>query len=399
MVCKVLYRQVSEAIMKTKLYAVTQQPERLFLGLTAAAVLSFSCFLFFVNFKKDQKSAGSINHNIDYEMAKVKSSEMLYSLDGREIDRLNHELETTTQTKAPVAATAAAAAVNTQKQPATAPKNKASQSKTAQKKAQAEKKIAEAKNKNNINDSTITQTDVGLTDIKKTMNSTSAQNFTTTQSAPVGLQEKSEDQSNSKKNVKTIAQWSKEIFASTDRQIILKFVAALKNKEITEAEFYSVVDKLLASTEEAKKGFGLYALRASTSYGSYVALIRSQKTLNATYQAYVQEGLLSYNQSSSLGYLHQALNSDDKEIVLKTFEIIKTGLTEIKNGTTSALVESRYRRETSFTNFNIQSYQAFLPQLTALQSESQQSGDQDVYNGAGQLSQVIQANSVVAANP
>jgi hypothetical protein len=172
-------------------------------------------------------------------------------------------------------------------------------------------------------------------------------------------------------------------------------VSAYKNKEVSENDFYNVVNQLLSSQQESKKGFGLYALRTTPSYQSYAALVKAQANVNSTYQAYVQDALLSYNQPANLNYLRQALNSTDKKIVLKTIEIVKTGVIDVKNGTTSALVDVRNRRDSEMNVFAVQNYQAFLPQLAQLQ----QSGDADVNSAAMQLTQTIQSTAVVASNP
>lgn len=201
-----------------------------------------------------------------------------------------------------------------------------------------------------------------------------------------------------KKNFKSIAEWTKEIFASTDRQVILKFVAAYRNKEVSDSDFYSVVTQLLNTQDEGKKGFGLYALRAAPSFASYAMLVKSQSSMNASYQTYIQETLLSYHQTGSLGYLKQALSSNDKQIVLKTLDIIKVGYLDIKNGNSSSLIDSRYRRDGDYAMFSLQNYLAFLPQLIRLQSQAQLSGDQDVYAAATVLVQTIQPSTAVAVN-
>ncbi len=373
--------------------------EKLTLGLTAVLVLAFAGFFFIFQGQKT-KTSQSETHNINYEMAKAKSAEALYSLDGREIDRDNQELESSIpagqvsaiQTSKNSKIAAVAAQAKAQKKTAT---TAAAAAATAQK-AAADLKSKQIKLKSTEQSlKTASEVEKKSNDqVQANLNSNPKQVIANTNDIKTDVTEKSED----KKDVKTISQWSAEIFATSDRQIILKFVTAFKNKEITDAEFYSVTNKLLTSPDEAKKGFGLYALRATPSYNSYVALVKIQNSVNPTYQAYIQETLLSYHQPSSLGYLNQALNSNNKQIILKTLEIVNIGVTDVKNGTTSGLVDSRYRRDADFMTFAIQNYQSFLPQLTLLQSQSQQSGDRDIYKAAGQLAQTIQSSAVVASN-
>jgi hypothetical protein len=371
----------------------TSSNENVILGLTAFLVVGFACF-FFAFQTKDQKVSRSEMQNINYEMAKAKSTESLYSLEGREIDRDSQELETTDSSNIKTASAKNDKAIA---------KNK----KTADKKTEAQKAKAVSASKNDqsiakksdtlkskyaVEDNKIK---LDTNDLNSKSNNQATRSVSNSETAAVTETEKKNE---TPKNIKTIQQWTKEILAATDRQIILQFAAAYKNKEVTEAEFYSVVNQLLTNSDETKKGFGLYALRATPSYSSYAVLVKTQSTQNASYQAYIQETLLTYNQTANLNYLRTALSSTDKQLILKTLDIIKTGITDIKNGTTSSLIESRYRRDVATTAFQAQSYQAFLPLLTLLQNQSQQSGDQDIFAAAQLLSQTIQSTAVVAAN-
>ncbi len=372
----------------------TSSNENVILGLTAFLIAAFACF-FFAFQTKEQKVSKSESHNINYEMAKAKSSENLYNLDGREIDRDSQELENVEPSTIKSALAKNDKSIVKSKKTADK-KTDAKKSQAALAKAQAAKTVAQ---KSDQLKSRYTAQDVEIkldaaTDSNLKSNSQPARAVTNTDTAPVATDKKNDTQ----KIVKSIQQWTTEILASSDRQIVLQFVAAYKNKEVTEPEFYSVINQLLTNSDENKKGFGLYALRATPSYASYATLLKTQSTQNASYQAYIQDTLLTYNQTGSLNYLRQALNSTDKAVVLKTLEIIKTGVTDVKNGTTSALIDSRYRRDTGATTFAVQSYLAFLPQLTLLQNQSQQSGDQDVFIAAQQLTQTIQSTAVVAAN-
>lgn len=362
--------------------------EKMVLGFSALFVVAFMSF-FFMFQGKNTKMTSSDSQNINYEMAKAKSAESLYSLEGRDIDRENQELEAEAaqvkkglvKNKTQAAAKKADAAKTTAAKSKTAPAAAAKKTETPSKTAQ-----------NKIHDTESHKTESIVTDtLSNTPYSAGAQvaspEQTDVTADPVA-----------KKNFKSIAEWTKEIFASSDRQVILKFVAAYRSKEVSDSDFYSLVNQLLTSQDESKKGFGLYALRAAPSYSSYATLVKSQSSMNTTYQAYIQETLLSYHQSGSLNYLRQALSSNDKQIVLKTLEIIKVGYLDIKNGNSSSLIDSRYRRDGDYATFSLQNYLAFLPQLTSLQVRSQQSGDQDVYAAATVLVQTIQPSTTVAVN-
>ena len=100
-----------------------------------------------------------------------------------------------------------------------------------------------------------------------------------------------------KKPKKTVEDWKQELATATSpeaaRNIIVKFVAAFKNKEVEEIEFYMVVQTYLKSTDENQKGLGLYALRGTPSYTSYLLLVKQQSEFSPTLQKYIQETLMS----------------------------------------------------------------------------------------------------------
>lgn len=66
--------------------------EKMILGISAVFVALFISFFFTIKSGRPNMT-GVGSHNINYEMAKAKSAESLYSLEGREIDRDNQELE------------------------------------------------------------------------------------------------------------------------------------------------------------------------------------------------------------------------------------------------------------------------------------------------------------------
>lgn len=365
--------------------------EKMILGLTAVFVTAFAVFFF--GFKsKDQNLSRATSNNINYEMAKVKSSESLYSLDGREIDRENQELDSEIQTKTQAANSTNTKKINAKADAKIAAAKKSAAAQAAAKKTQVAQVAKTTQDKKLQPVARNAATEVTAEIKKDVLNTQSSQNNQAT-SSPVT--ESDDNQAEPKKNVKSATEWSKELFASEDRQTVLKFVSAYKSKEVSENDFYNVVQQLLASQQESKKGFGLYALRTTPSYQSFAALIKAQASLNSTYQTYVQDALLSYNQPANLNYLRQALSIADKQVVLKTLEIVKTGFNDVKNGNTSALVDARNKRDNDVAAFALQNYQSFLPQLAQLQ----QTADADVNSSASQLIQTIQATAFVASNP
>lgn len=206
-----------------------------------------------------------------------------------------------------------------------------------------------------------------------------------------------------KKPKKSIDEWKQELAAATTpeaaRNIIVKFVAAYKNKEVEEIEFYMVVQSYLKSTDEAKKGLGLYALRGTPSYASYLLLVKQQSEFSPALQKYVQETLMSYHQGG-LGTLQQALASKDNQVITKTLDILKAGLKSIKEGNNDGMVDARYRRDSDFVSFSAKNYLGFAKILEQLG----QNGDAQIKSYALEVSQLINSaqattQPVVAGTP
>ena len=206
-----------------------------------------------------------------------------------------------------------------------------------------------------------------------------------------------------KKPKKTVEDWKQELATATSpeaaRNIIVKFVAAFKNKEVEEIEFYMVVQTYLKSTDENQKGLGLYALRGTPSYTSYLLLVKQQSEFSPTLQKYIQETLMSYHHGG-LGTLQQALVSKDNQVITKTLEVLKTGVTSIKNGSIDGLVDPRYRRDSDYISFSAKNYLGFAKILEQLG----QTGEGQIKNYALELTQLINSaqattQPVVASTP
>lgn len=206
-----------------------------------------------------------------------------------------------------------------------------------------------------------------------------------------------------KRPKKTIEEWKQEMATASSpeaaRNIMVKFVAAYKNKDIEEIEFYMVVQGLLKSSDENQKGLGLYALRGTPSYTTYLLLVKQQAEFSPTLQKYIQETLMSYH-NGGLGTLQQALTSKDNQLIAKTLEVLKTGLKNIKNGTNEGLVDARYRRDTDFVSFNAKNYLTFAKILEQLG----QSGEGSIKTSALEIAQLINSaqgttQPVVASTP
>jgi len=367
--------------------------ERTVLVLTGVFAVVFSG-LFMTLRNPSTKTSQTEMNRINYEMAKAKSVKAGFSLNGRDVERTSTELE-----EEAVAGTNSVAgqSKNTAKP---SEKNK-KEAKTAKKEtAQNNDKKSTAQNRRDSRVKAKSYVSTGKADLKmendsdvlnhKPVVSNYQQPQTVSnQTPPV------DDSAN--KNLKSADQWKKEIFASKSKEDIIKFITAYRKNEVTESDYYTVVNDLLKSEDETLKGYGLFALRATPSYMSF-AMLSQVSGLSTALQTYTQESLLAYNQPQNLPILKSILSSKSKVIVISALEVIKSGYQEIQSGSTGGMVDARYRRDADFQSFSLKNYLQFLPALQKLQADAQQSGEQQIYTLASQLSQTIQSTAVVAAN-
>jgi hypothetical protein len=126
---------------------------------------------------------------------------------------------------------------------------------------------------------------------------------------------------------------------------------------------------------------------------SFSLLAQFQPTTSDAYKAYIQDALVSYNQSSLIGILKNVVRSNNKVVVLKALDIVFKGLTDIKNGQTSQVVDGRNRRETTYDDYSVKNYQLLLPALLALNSQ-----DAEIQASLQQTIALIESTTAVASN-
>lgn len=330
---------------------------------------------------RKMKIKSSESAQINYEMAKLKTADSLYSLENREIE-LDYKALQAKKAAAAVAAAKAKVAVTDKTKKAAAAKTATAQKQALQKAAQ-KNKVA-----NNLK-SNVTKPmslDEKETLSKNTLNNSSAHyagSYSNTVTAPEASPEEV--------NQRSFEDWKLEIFSAQNNEVILKLTAAYKKGEVSEETFQQLVDDMLNSGDDKMIRLGLYALRANGSYTNYVKLIKAQGQVNSTFSTYIQESLMSYHQNG-LGILKQALANPERAIVLKTLEIIKSGVTNIRAGSTTTMIDPRYRRNPS--QFSITSYLTFLPVLRDMVNNS---GDQEIRTLANQNISIINTQQSVAA--
>lgn len=345
-------------------------------GIAAALVLVYGLTQFKT---RKLKTSAELQH-INYEMAKLKTAESLYSLENREIELDYKALEAK---KAAVKAAQDKKAVTDKTKKAVDAKTAAAQQQAALQKAAAQRKAAvKAASKTprySVSDERLaTQSDI--------MNKSVNPYVAPYSSAPVATEPTQEDVVR-----RSFEDWRAEIFSAQNREVILKLTAAYKKGEVSNEVFQQLVNEMLKG-DNKMIGLGLFTLRANPSYVSYVKLVKVQRTVSAEYSAYVQEALMAYHQNG-LNVLKQALTNPEKAVVVKTLEVIKSGVTTIRSGSGSTLLDPRIRRNDQ-TAFSLNSYLNFLPVLRNLEN----SNDQDIVALATANINAIGDGQAVASN-
>lgn len=196
---------------------------------------------------------------------------------------------------------------------------------------------------------------------------------------------------------KTLEQIRAQFLSSPTNATMQSIVSSFKKGEFSSSVFYQFQSELLESQNAAHIGLALYALRLTPSLESFSVLAQYQPSAPESYQTYIQESLLAYNQAGLIGLLSSAIRSGDKVVVLKALQIIQTGISSIKSGNTAQLVDSRNRRETTLTNFNLQNYASLVPAISSVITNS--SDDTDLLGLLEQTRTLISENTQqVAAN-
>ena len=341
----------------------------------------------FANFKTTKvKLVKNDASQINYEMAKLQNAESLYSLENREVEMDYKALEA----KKAAAKAVAKKVTDKTKKVVAAPTQAAVKTVTPQQAAEARRKALEA-SKRQMQARAMMTKPAQETSAKTETESKQNTNVSHEQYTPVDNTLPTDVPANDKK---TYAQWRAEIFAAQNKEAIMKLVAALKKGDVTNEEYQKLVSEMVASKDDKMVGLALYALRSAPSYSSYVQLVKLQGNVSATYTTYVEQSLMAYNQTANLGFLKQSLSSNDKQVVMKSLEVIKSGVTNIKSGQVSGMSDPRGVRDTATAQFSLTNYLSFLPLLQQLAAST----DQEIVVLASQNITLIDDPQYIAAN-
>ena len=346
---------------------------------------------FISNFQLVPKATQVVENLIDYKMGKAKEEISTYSLDGREIDRTVIKAEEGFVAKAARVISKAIAKVTGKKDAKKAAAAKAVAANTAKKLPNKDfAKVAPALPQAKQAAAAKTETEV------------SSDNFNNANyyvGTPTAAQtEQAQPTAETPKKVKkTFEQIKTEFMAAPSKEAMQALVSSYKKEEVNAADFYQLQSELLDSQDQTLVNHALYGLRLTPSTQSFVMMAQYQPTASPAYQTYIEEALLSYNQTAQIPVLKTVISSGDKVVVMKAVKVAEAGINNIKNGTVSQLVDSRNRRESTFANYSMSNYLSLLPVITQALATSQ---DNELSASLELLKNMINDNNTqVASNP
>ncbi|MFN3455611.1 MAG: hypothetical protein ACK41T_11690 [Pseudobdellovibrio sp.] len=339
--------------------------EKLFYSALVVCLIAFGAYLknisFFTVSQKDP-----YNDEINYKMGKVQDQFSDYSLEGREVDREFY----TDPAKVKYEQEQAKKAENLKKEQEQ--KAKVAEQKKKEEKKQQQQKIAQKNNTNSTPKKNVSQTHSLETNklthqnikqqsaYKASFYAPNSANQKATGSAATALED------TDKKSQKSYEELRNEFYSKPSQEAVITLVNSYKKGEVSKETYYKFITELLTQKEASYVSYGLYALRLSPSYESFSLLVKYEESANDSYKTYVNESLLAYNQSKNVNILQAAIQSSDKQVVLKALNVIATGVNQIKSGDVSQLTDGRNKREAASTTISIKNYTAFISLIDRL---------------------------------
>lgn len=362
---------------------------------TAVGLSAFTLIYILSQYKSSKVHySNTETKQINYDMVKIENQPNDYSLSDREVDSVFQALEKKISKLLSKNKEVSKAKVSNKKKSSKVEDKKKAFANQVQKTESFKRnentsKVKQNDIKNSISTNSLTQTS---STVSQSVNSFSnVQNNVPVKSLTPNVVN-AEQQPEVKPELKSINQWKNEILTAQNKEVVLKFASAFKKGEISLKDYQSLTTELIKSEDQKIIGLGLYILRTTPSEASFVQLIKAQGQLSPEYSLYVEESLLSYNQTANLGVLKFGLVHAEKVIVAKTLAIINSGLNRIKDGMSADLVDSRERRLDQTKTFSIANYASFVSELQKILA----SGDTDLSQLASQNIELIGAQSVAA---
>lgn len=334
--------------------------EKVFITIGLSIVVAFLVTFSKLNKKPTDLSQYATSEAINYQMVRAEEGFSGYSLDGREIDDQYQGLKSkkinqTAKLLKPVSKLPTKAAVK-----AIAAGNKATQ--------QNATVTATSAKPNNLNATSAQAVAKSTSANSPNEQSLAPQSQPTAQNTDPAAAAQNDSAKAKAKVKKTYAEWRQEIFAKASKEAVTDFIAAYRRNELTETEYQAMAQELIEQPDANLKGLGLMALRSQPSMASLSQLVRVAETAAAPLQTYIDQAFLAYVQPQNVQYLNQALQTQDRKLILKSLSLLSVNIPKIKSGDASILTDSRHLRGNETTDVTLGSFQQLLPSLNLIGS-------------------------------
>lgn len=129
----------------------------------------------------------------------------------------------------------------------------------------------------------------------------------------------------SKSSNKNISSWTSLLVNTPSASLIGAFEALYKTNQISESDFYSVLDAMKASTNSEARYFSVQAAALYQNISSFKILAdESQAESNGEIKNYAQSAIRAYAVAADISILNQALASGDPYEVLEARSLMPT---------------------------------------------------------------------------
>jgi hypothetical protein len=134
------------------------------------------------------------------------------------------------------------------------------------------------------------------------------------------------------KDIMSGAQWRSLVVGQPTKENVMKLVAAFNSKEVDAGTLYLIMGDLMQSSNAETQSQGLLIGQNVPSLKSFAIVSENYDKLDASVKKNADEYLAGYMQSSKLGILAMALQSENSQVVYHAAQAMVTGLTKVKSG-------------------------------------------------------------------
>ncbi len=186
---------------------------------------------------------------------------------------------------------------------------------------------------------------------------------------------------------RTAQQWRSLLNAQPTQENMDKLVQAYSRREVTDAEFYVIVEDLLKNQKSETQKVGLYGIRTIHSTKAFTLMSDYYENLNTDTKRIAGQIMLAYGQSARLDVLAQVLRSGHQKATVNALNVVTQSLQNNRTDPRDVRAGAGSR--------NSRRYSVVLPAVQQLQ----QSGQGEVAQLAGQVyGQLIQIGVTTPGN-